>query len=321
MASLASPLVQISQTPESDKRFWSNLHERVESLLETRKSDIPTSSNSSPLTSDNNAASKKLKADSLLLMRGFDSIATSLFHLTANIETALQGARELGTPSAVTEITHSSCNDTTETVDDDNVEEKLVKDEERKGVKRKLEAQDCSNSTEEDSDSDNKKKHKHQTDMNHLNKVKNLAVAMAAKSASVARELKSVKSDMSFLQERCALLEEENQRLRDGFGKGVRPDDDDLVRLQFEALLAEKSRLATENANLTRENQCLRQLVEYHQFASEDLSASYEQALIQGLCLDFSSPKAECADNLQDPQTPTTPRENFEFGEQELLKD
>lgn len=39
---------------------------------------------------DNNAASKKLKADSLLLMRGFDSIATSLFHLTANIETALQ---------------------------------------------------------------------------------------------------------------------------------------------------------------------------------------------------------------------------------------
>lgn len=74
----------------------------------------------------------------------------------------------------MTEITHSSCNDTTETVDDDNVEEKLVKDEERKGVKRKLEAQDCSNSTEEDSDSDNKKKHKHQTDMNHLNKVKNV---------------------------------------------------------------------------------------------------------------------------------------------------
>lgn len=56
---------------------------------------------------------------------------------------------------------------------------------------------------------------------------------MAAKSASVARELKSVKSDMSFLQERCALLEEENQRLRDGFGKGVRPDDDDLVNYKL----------------------------------------------------------------------------------------
>ena len=34
---------------------------------------------------------------------------------------------------------------------------------------------------------------------------------------------------MGFLQERCALLEEENLRLRDGFGKGDRPDDDDLV--------------------------------------------------------------------------------------------
>lgn len=57
-----------------------------------------------------------------------------------------------------------------------------------------------------------------------------LSVAMAAKSTSIARELKSVKSDMSFLQERCGLLEEENQRLREGFGKEDRADDDDLVK-------------------------------------------------------------------------------------------
>lgn len=57
----------------------------------------------------------------------------------------------------------------------------------------------------------------------------------------------------------------------------------------MEALLAEKSRLANENANLTRENQCLHQLVEYHQLTSQDLSATYEQ-VIQGMCLDFSSP-------------------------------
>ncbi|GAB2281228.1 hypothetical protein Dimus_015834 [Dionaea muscipula] len=63
------------------------------------------------------------------------------------------------------------------------------------------------------------------------------------------------------------------------------------VRLQLEALLAEKSRLAYENTDLTRENQCLRQLVEYHQFASQDLSASYEN-LLEGICLDFSSPLA-----------------------------
>ena len=63
------------------------------------------------------------------------------------------------------------------------------------------------------------------------------------------------------------------------------------MRLQLEALLAEKSRLANENANLIRENQCLNQLVEYHQLTSQDefSAASYEQ-VIQGMCLDFSSP-------------------------------
>ncbi|KAK7269192.1 hypothetical protein RIF29_21909 [Crotalaria pallida] len=90
-------------------------------------------------------------------------------------------------------------------------------------------------------------------------------------------------------KERCGLLEEENRRLRDGFAKGVRPEEDDLVSLQLEALLAEKSRLASENANLVRENQCLNQLVEYHQLASQDLSKSYEH-VIQGMCLDFTSP-------------------------------
>ena len=43
------------------------------------------------------------------------------------------------------------------------------------------------------------------------------------------------------------------------------------VRLQLEALFVEKSRLAQENANLTRENQSLMQLVEYHQLTSQDL--------------------------------------------------
>lgn len=59
-----------------------------------------------------------------------------------------------------------------------------------------------------------------------------LAVSMATKAASLARELKSIKSDLCFMQERCGLLEEENRRLRDGFAKGVRPEEDDLVRNQ-----------------------------------------------------------------------------------------
>lgn len=64
------------------------------------------------------------------------------------------------------------------------------------------------------------------------------------------------------------------------------------MRLQLEALLFEKSRLANENANLTRENQCLHQVVEYHQITSQDLSppASYYEHVVRGMCLDFSSP-------------------------------
>lgn len=54
---------------------------------------------------------------------------------------------------------------------------------------------------------------------------------MAAKATSLARELKLIKSDLCFTQERCALLEEENRKLRDGFGKGIRPEEDDLVRV------------------------------------------------------------------------------------------
>ncbi|RXH84202.1 hypothetical protein DVH24_027101 [Malus domestica] len=90
-----------------------------------------------------------------------------------------------------------------------------------------------------------------------------LAISMATKAVSFARELKSIRPDLCFIQESCALLEEENRRLRDGQYKGLRPEEDDLVRLQLEALLlAEKSRQANENSNLVRENQCLHQVAE-----------------------------------------------------------
>lgn len=78
----------------------------------------------------------------------------------------------------------------------------------------------------------------------------------------------------------------------------------------MEALFAEKSRLANENANLIRENQCLHQLVEYHQITSQDLSASYEE-VIKGMCLDFSSPLA-CEDGDED-QSPEIPKRDL-FG-------
>lgn len=58
-----------------------------------------------------------------------------------------------------------------------------------------------------------------------------IAISMAKRAASLAREMKSIKSDLCFMQERCTLLEEENRRLRDGVVKGIRPEEDDLVKI------------------------------------------------------------------------------------------
>ncbi|KAI3881179.1 hypothetical protein MKX03_002353, partial [Papaver bracteatum] len=83
--------------------------------------------------------------------------------------------------------------------------------------------------------------------------------------------------------------------------------------LQLEALLAEKSRLATENANLIRENQCLHQLVEYHQLtcSSEDIDQIYEQ-VVRGMCLYFSSPSSDNDDsNSSEIEAPSTPRSDI----------
>lgn len=85
------------------------------------------------------------------------------------------------------------------------------------------------------------------------------------------RELKTVKADFTFSKERCAQLEEENKVLRECLAKGSNPEDDDLIRLQLETLLAEKGRLAHENSVYARENRFLREIVEYHQLTMQDV--------------------------------------------------
>ncbi|KAI9118894.1 hypothetical protein K1719_009569 [Acacia pycnantha] len=279
-------------SPSSDKRFWSNLRTRVDTILDDRHPKISSDPDPSTHTlAHKSEKSNRLKEGSLLLIRGFDSIAHTLSLLSNNLDNALQGARELGQPPTLTDIFQSKHNLQAESKDA-KLEEKTKEeeDESKKGTKRKYDPSELSEDTADDSQKPNEERNRNK----NLKKAKNLAVLMASKAALLARELKSIKSDLSFLQERCALLEEENSRLRDGFAKGTRPEEDDLVRLQLEALLAEKSRLASENANLMRENQCLHQLVEYHQHTSQDLSESYEQ-VIQGLCLDFSSPSPSIA--------------------------
>ncbi|KAK1304578.1 hypothetical protein QJS10_CPB11g02037 [Acorus calamus] len=217
---------------------------------------------------------KRLREDSVLLIKGFDSIASSLSRLTNTLDSTAQGVNDLARPS-VTELLQRE-NQTTE-----DGEENLPKAKKQ-----------CSSPQElaEDKDEDGEKQGDNaQAGNGKLKKAQKLAVSLAIKAASLAQELKSSKSELCFVQERCVLLEEENKMLRDGIDTGLRPEEDDLVRLQLEALLAEKSRLANENAGLIRENHCLRQLVEYHQLTSQDLSESYEEAVL-GTCLDFSSP-------------------------------
>ncbi|KAK1311605.1 hypothetical protein QJS10_CPA07g01354 [Acorus calamus] len=109
---------------------------------------------------------------------------------------------------------------------------------------------------------------------------RDVANAMAAKAKLLIRELKTVKADLAFAKQRCAQLEEENKMLRESHEKGDNPEDDDLIRLQLETLLAEKARLAHENSVYARENRFLREIVEYHQLTMQDvvyLDESHEE--------------------------------------------
>ncbi|KAJ6696552.1 hypothetical protein OIU85_002949 [Salix viminalis] len=100
---------------------------------------------------------------------------------------------------------------------------------------------------------------------------RDVAMAMAAKAKLLLRELKTVKADLAFAKERCAQLEEESKIHRENRERGENLEDDDLIRLQLETLLAEKARLAHENSVYARENRFLREVVEYHQLTMQDV--------------------------------------------------
>ncbi|PWA41076.1 hypothetical protein CTI12_AA556690 [Artemisia annua] len=275
-------------SPVSDKHFWSVLRNRIDTLLENQKGQV--------LDCDGRDRVKRLKEDSMLLLRGFDSVSSSLSQLSNNLDHALQGAKDLARPPTLSDVLHSSLQEAKTNQDTSNDEEQKEEDDQgldsnKRGMKRKLDPEETSDETRDSS-----------KEFGKLNRAKNIAISMAKKAGFLAREMKSMKSDLCFMQERCDILEEENRRLRDGFVKGVPPEEDDLVRLQLEALLTEKSRLANDNANLTREIQCLRQLVEYHQLTSrheeEDVLEEDYENVLKGVCLDFSSPPPSIPEDL-----------------------
>lgn len=54
-------------------------------------------------------------------------------------------------------------------------------------------------------------------------------MATATKAKLLLRELKTVKADLAYAKQRCAQLEEENKILREAYGKGDHPADDEMV--------------------------------------------------------------------------------------------
>lgn len=317
-----SATVALASPASDDRRFWDHLRTRVDTILEDRRAIAPTTAATATRVVESERG-KRLREDSQMLVRGLDSVAASLAQLSDTLTAAQKGVGALSTccstqprgteggayppeeeeePKAKRLCGGSSTeapalNDDTraaggEASADGPDGDAAAVSELRKGKGDAQASAEVAQST-------------------NLKRARNLAVSMASRAAALARELKNIKSELHFMQERCGLLEEENKRLREGYDNGVAPEEDDLVRLQLEALLAEKSRLAQENANLTRENQSLIQLVEYHQLTSQDLDESYEDVM-QGMRLDFSSALGKISDDEEgecDDGVPATPVE------------
>lgn len=245
---------------KSEESFWNRLNKRAKSLHNNTDSQHEDSD------------TKVLPEDSKLLHKGLEAVASSLTRITHTLGVALEDGANLAEtklselfpvdPPATSPVSTLKRRRVPE-----NAEENLSeqgKDELKASVKKE----------------DNAKLKDHQ----------NLAMAMASKAKFLERDLKSIRGDLCFMRERCAFLEEENRRLRDAVTKGVRPEEDDLVRLQLEALLAEKGRLAHENANYARENQYLHQVVEYHKLTLLDMDMDMAAAFGDvSMRLDFSS--------------------------------
>jgi regulator of replication initiation timing len=97
---------------------------------------------------------------------------------------------------------------------------------------------------------------------------------MVTKVRQYQRQVEAQRAQLDFSTKRCSQLEEENKRLRESLEVQGKMDEDPLVRQQLEALLAEKARLARENAQLQRENEHLFELLAYSTQGNRSPSAS-----------------------------------------------
>ncbi|XP_062165772.1 uncharacterized protein LOC133872306 isoform X2 [Alnus glutinosa] len=191
------------------------------------------------------------KMDNPKLRKGLDAITSSLNHIGDTFEKAFEEGRTIV----------------------ENKTADIIQETRKLQIKRRGNNSEAPNQSPDVNNSwQDPTQPKIQT--NHETQLKasrDVAMATAAKAKLLLRELKTIKADLAFAKERCAQLEDENKLLRENREKGDNRADDDLIRLQLETLLAEKSRLANENSIYARENRFLREIVEYHQLTMQDV--------------------------------------------------
>ncbi|XP_022859184.1 uncharacterized protein LOC111379976 isoform X2 [Olea europaea var. sylvestris] len=199
-----------------------------------------------------NSSQSRRKTDNPSLQKGLDAIASSFNYIGGTIGNALE--------EGLTTVENRTAD--------------IIQETRKIRIRKKNNSSTSQNQT---SNIDNLRQqpmmqtHKHTDLETQLKASRDVAMAMAAKAKLLLRELKTVKADLAFAKERCTQLEEENKVLRESHEKGDNTEDDDLIRLQLETLLAEKARLTQENSVYARENRFLREIVEYHQLTMQDV--------------------------------------------------
>ncbi|KAL6200515.1 hypothetical protein ACLB2K_030296 [Fragaria x ananassa] len=256
-ASLPSPTqpheyTSMKNLNESKNGFWSSLARKAKAILDDDEDDNAAQTYDSPgrarvetpptLTRGKNydpnpSIESRGKTENPTMQKGLGAFTSSLNYISGTIGSALEEGRtivEKGTADIIQET--------------------------RKHIRKKPQNQAP------------KSEYQSLADLElQLKASRDVAMAMAAKAKLLLRELKTVKADLAFAKERCAQLEEESKILRENRDRGDSPEDDDLIRLQLETLLAEKARLAHENSVYARENRFLREVVEYHQLTMQDV--------------------------------------------------
>ncbi|KFK22948.1 hypothetical protein AALP_AAs47561U000600 [Arabis alpina] len=227
---------------EPKRSFWGSLASKAKALLDEDDShNLPPSpkrTDHSSTSGTKEAGQTGRKIENPSLQRSLDKITSSLNYIGGTIGSAVE--------EGITAVENRTAGIIQET---------------RRKIKKKP------------SLSRNQQNPEIQADFEiQLKASRDVAMAMAAKAKLLLRELKMVKSDLAFAKQRCAQLEEENKVLRENRNGGnSQIDDDELVRLQLETLLAEKARLAHDNSSYARENLYLRGVVEYHQLTMQDV--------------------------------------------------